>query len=87
MAPQSAFLQNNLVNVGMRRFYKIFMNLYYKNILDLEYAGSGPKSMIFHIESQSGIVYSPCLKGNLIGLFSIEITIMVLKRSLSVAYN
>ena len=44
----SAFLQKKLVNVGMRmdgRFYKIFMNLYDRNIF--EYARSGPKSMIF----------------------------------------
>ena len=37
-------------------FYNIFMYLYNKNILDLEYAqiaGSEPKSMILNIEGRS----------------------------------
>ena len=49
----------HFVKFGMKHevpFYNIFMYLYNKNILDLEYsqiAGSEPKSMILNIEGRS----------------------------------
>ena len=62
-----AFLQKNevknLVNVAMRTeevFYNISLDLYNKNVLDLEYAQisrNGPKSMICDTEGLSNSLY------------------------------
>ena len=53
------FLQKNLVNIAMRMveaFYKIYLNLYNKNILEYaQIARNGTESEISYIESHSNV--------------------------------